>query len=67
MSARSDVSEIFDASAWAPVEGFEQLTDLTYHRAVDAGVVRVTQRGEDVDPAVARGPIRIARGPRWEG
>ena len=41
MSARADVSEIFDATAWRPVEGFEQLTDLTYHRAVDAGVVRV--------------------------
>jgi len=34
------VSEIFDPSAWRPVEGFE-LTDVTYHRAVDAGVVRV--------------------------
>jgi len=34
------VSEIFDPSAWKPVDGFE-LTDITYHRAVDAGVVRV--------------------------
>ncbi|HEY3555919.1 MAG TPA: 1,4-dihydroxy-2-naphthoyl-CoA synthase [Kribbella sp.] len=34
------VSEIFDASAWKPVDGFE-LTDITYHRAVDAGVVRI--------------------------
>jgi len=41
VSARADVSEIFDAGAWRPVEGFEQLTDLTYHRAVDAGVVRI--------------------------
>ncbi len=41
MSARAEVSEIFDPTAWAPVEGFEQLTDVTYHRAVDAGVVRV--------------------------
>ena len=41
MTARADVSEIFDPTAWRPVEGFEQLTDLTYHRAVDAGVVRV--------------------------
>src|ERR671938_664259 len=40
MPARDDVSEIFDSSAWRPVEGFD-LTDLTYHRAVDAGVVRV--------------------------
>ena len=40
MSARADVSEIFDAAAWQAVEGFD-LTDLTYHRAVDAGVVRI--------------------------
>ena len=40
MPARDDVSEIFDSSAWQPVEGFD-LTDLTYHRAVDSGVVRI--------------------------
>jgi naphthoate synthase len=34
------VSEIFDPSAWKQVDGFD-LTDITYHRAVDAGVVRV--------------------------
>ncbi|MEV5961554.1 1,4-dihydroxy-2-naphthoyl-CoA synthase [Kribbella sp. NPDC051952] len=34
------VSEIFDASAWKQVDGFD-LTDITYHRAVDAGVVRI--------------------------
>ena len=34
------VSEIFDASAWKPVDGFD-FTDITYHRAVDAGVVRI--------------------------
>jgi naphthoate synthase len=34
------VSEIFDPAAWAPVEGFD-FTDITYHRAVDAGVVRI--------------------------
>ena len=34
------VSEIFDPSAWTQVEGFH-LTDITYHRAVDTGVVRV--------------------------
>src|SRR3954452_9223158 len=36
-----DVSEIFDASSWRVVPGFEDLTDLTYHRAVDHGTVRV--------------------------
>src|SRR5215218_3250568 len=47
MSARDDVSEIFDSSAWRPVEGFD-LTDLTYHRAVDAGVVRIAFDRPDV-------------------
>ena len=35
------VSEIFDASAWLSVSGFEDLTDVTYHRAVDHGTVRI--------------------------
>ncbi|MGH9058911.1 MAG: 1,4-dihydroxy-2-naphthoyl-CoA synthase [Acidimicrobiales bacterium] len=34
------VSEIFDRDAWTPVAGFD-LTDVTYHRAVDHGTVRV--------------------------
>ena len=34
------VSELFDPAAWAPVGGFD-FTDITYHRAVDAGVVRI--------------------------
>src|SRR3546814_13114298 len=34
------VSETCDPDAWRPVEGFDR-TDITYHRAVDAGVVRV--------------------------
>lgn len=39
-SSGTQVSEIFDESAWSPVQGFE-LNDITYHRAVDCGVVRV--------------------------
>ena len=35
------VSEIFDPSAWRPVPGFDYLTDLTYHRAVEHGTVRI--------------------------
>jgi len=34
------VSEIFDASRWRQVEGFN-FTDLTYHRAIDQGTVRI--------------------------
>ncbi len=34
------ISEIFDPDAWRPVEGFE-FKDITYHRAVAQGTVRV--------------------------
>jgi 1,4-dihydroxy-2-naphthoyl-CoA synthase len=34
------VSDLFDPAVWQAVDGFE-LTDLTYHKAVDAGVVRI--------------------------
>ena len=36
----SDVSEIFDPELWEPVAGFD-LTDITYHRAVAGGTVRI--------------------------
>ncbi|WP_421119937.1 1,4-dihydroxy-2-naphthoyl-CoA synthase [Aquihabitans daechungensis] len=35
------VSEIFDPAAWQVVPGFEDLQDITYHRAVDVGCVRI--------------------------
>ena len=35
------VSELFDPGAWKAVVGFEDLTDVTYHRAVDQPTVRV--------------------------
>jgi len=34
------VSNIFDPTAWEPVPGFE-FTDITYHKAVDVGAVRI--------------------------
>ncbi|GIU84848.1 MAG: 1,4-dihydroxy-2-naphthoyl-CoA synthase [Acidimicrobiales bacterium] len=34
------MSELFDPDLWQPVEGFDH-PDVTYHRAVDAGVVRI--------------------------
>jgi len=37
----SDVSEIFDPQAWREVDGFDDLTDVTYHRAVHQGTVRI--------------------------
>lgn len=35
------VSELFDSNAWRQVAGFTELTDVTYHRHVTHGVVRV--------------------------
>ena len=35
------VSELFDPGAWRTLDGFDDLTDVTYHRAVDHGTVRV--------------------------
>ncbi|OLF07118.1 1,4-dihydroxy-2-naphthoyl-CoA synthase [Actinophytocola xinjiangensis] len=38
--ATQPVSELFDHSAWRQVDGFD-FTDITYHRAVDTGAVRI--------------------------
>jgi naphthoate synthase len=35
-----EISELFDPKSWRAVEGFE-FTDITYHRAVDQGTVRI--------------------------
>lgn len=34
------ISPLFDPAAWKPVAGFT-FTDITYHRAVDQGTVRI--------------------------
>ncbi len=38
------VSAIFDPARWATVPGFENLTDITYHRCTDDGPARGTVR-----------------------
>ena len=48
MSAIEGVSETFDPGAWDPVRGFEDLTDLTYHRAKAHGTVRIAFDRPDV-------------------
>jgi len=40
MSSLPDVSDTFDPAAWRGVPGFD-FTDITYHRAVDHGTVRI--------------------------
>lgn len=37
----TQVSEIFDASQWADVPGYEGLTDITYHHSTDGRIARV--------------------------
>jgi naphthoate synthase len=48
MSAIEGVSEIFDPADWDDVPGFEDLTDLTYHRARAHGTVRIAFDRPDV-------------------
>jgi naphthoate synthase len=52
MSALPEVSDTFDPSAWDVVPGFEDLADLTYHRAVPSsgahGTVRIAFDRPDV-------------------
>ena len=48
MAALEGVSETFDPEAWDDVPGFEDLTDLTYHRAKAHGTVRVAFDRPDV-------------------
>ena len=48
MSAIEGVSETFDPEAWDEVPGFEDLTDLTYHRARAHGTVRIAFDRPDV-------------------
>src|SRR4051794_40634861 len=48
MSAIEGVSEIFDPEQWDGVPGFDDLTDLTYHRARAHGTVRIAFDRPDV-------------------
>jgi naphthoate synthase len=55
--AGDGVSEIFDPAAWRPVPGFEDLQDLTYHRAVEHGTVRVAFDRPEVRNAFRPGTV----------
>ena len=48
MSSIDGVSQIFDADLWTVVPGFDDLTDLTYHRARAHGTVRVAFDRPDI-------------------
>jgi naphthoate synthase len=48
MTAIEGVSQTFDPDAWDDVAGFEDLTDVTYHRARAHGTVRIAFDRPDV-------------------
>ncbi|MBW0103392.1 1,4-dihydroxy-2-naphthoyl-CoA synthase [Pseudonocardia sp. KRD291] len=50
------VSELFDPQAWRAVEGFD-FTDITYHRAVDTGAVRIAFDRPEVRNAFRPGTV----------
>jgi len=52
----SEVSQIFDASKWAEVPGFD-LQDITYHRAKDHGTVRIAFDRPEVRNAFRPGTV----------
>ena len=54
---RDDVSEIFDADRWDPVEGSEDFDDITYHRAGEAGAVRIAFDRPEVRNAFRPGTV----------
>ena len=55
--AENGVSEIFDPSAWQRVSGFEDLEDLTYHRALEHGTVRIAFDRPEVRNAFRPGTV----------
>jgi naphthoate synthase len=49
-------SEIFDPDAWRPIPGFD-FVDITYHRAVDTGAVRIAFDRPEVRNAFRPGTV----------
>jgi naphthoate synthase len=50
------VSELFDPQAWRPVPGFD-FQDITYHRAVETGAVRIAFNRPEVRNAFRPGTV----------
>jgi naphthoate synthase len=50
------VSDLYDPQRWRPVEGFD-FKDITYHRAVDQGTVRVAFHRPEVRNAFRPGTV----------
>lgn len=58
----SDIARIVGGSGWRNLMDDARSVIAELRKA---GTVRVTQRGQEVDPDTARGPIRVGRGPAW--
>jgi len=56
-SVSESVSATFDPSAWRTVDGFEGLQDITYHRHVSLGVVRIAFDRPEVRNAFRPGTV----------
>lgn len=57
-----------DAARVVGGQGWRRLMDPARSVAVELaaeGVIVIRQHGQDVDPATTKGPLRLARGPRW--
>src|SRR3954464_8104620 len=57
MSANPGVSELFDSTSWTEVPGFDDLVDLTYHRAGEHGTVRIAFDRPEVRNAFRPGTV----------
>jgi hypothetical protein len=58
----SDAARTVGGDSWRSV--MDDARDVAYQLA-DAGLIEVRQKGEPVDGRSARGPIRLARGPKF--
>ena len=56
------MSNPFDASLWQPITGFEDLTDITYHRHVSQPTVRVAFDRPEVRNAQADPEAVLSQG-----
>lgn len=58
----SDAARVVGGEDW---RSLMPLARAVAAELAEAGVVEVRQRGEAVDLATAKGPVRLARGPHW--
>jgi naphthoate synthase len=55
--ADETISTLFDPARWSPIEVVGELTDITYHRAVDQGTVRIAFDRPEVRNAFRPGTV----------